>query len=128
MGNLAQQIEQMLARVNELSGNEQGLIRALGDALNRIDQQLLDEVRSVTLEHEMRRGVVLMELQTLASRIGALPAPREPLARASIAHELPPYEAIDQQPETALACGDWRRAANNIQDELDFPLNGHSPH
>jgi hypothetical protein len=118
----------MLTRVGELSGKEQGLVRALGDALNRIDQQLLDEVRSVTMEHEVRRGVILMELQSLAAHIGALPAPRETVVAVGLAHqELPSYEPVPSNGERSIGCGDWRRAANNIQDELEFALGDHSP-
>jgi len=121
MTTLIQQIEDMRVRMNELASNEQGLVKALGEALSRTDQKLLHEVHNLTVEHEARRGAILKELQLLAARMGAFPlTPREPFgAIEGAANEPPPHEK--QRP--ALSGGDWRLAAANIQDELEFHLN-----
>ena len=78
MTTLKKQTECMHARLTTIASNEQNLVEALSDALARADQRLLDDVRSVTIEHESRRAVILSELQTLASRIGAFAATTEP--------------------------------------------------
>jgi hypothetical protein len=81
MTTLIQQIEEMRIRMNDLATKEQGLVRALADALARADQTLLQDVRSVAADHEVRRGAILNELQSLAARMGALPrSPQEPYA------------------------------------------------
>jgi hypothetical protein len=121
MTTLIEQIEEMRIRMNELATSEQDLVRTLGDALSRADQKLLQDVRSVAVEHEARRGVILNELQGLAARIGALPRPRRPFAALQEpALDLP--SAAPPQP--ALRGGDWRQAAANIQDELAVHFNG----
>ncbi|NJO22319.1 MAG: hypothetical protein HC868_04460 [Sphingomonadales bacterium] len=123
MTTLLQQIEDMRVHVNDLANAEQGLVKALGDALNRADQKLLHDVRSVAAEHELRRGTILKELQSLASNIGLLPAPRESMAMLESApREVSAFPIQEEQ--QAIRRGDWRQAANNIQDELDFHLNG----
>jgi hypothetical protein len=123
MTTLLQQIEDMRVHVNDLANAEQGLVKALGDALNRADQKLLHDVRSVAAEHELRRGTILKELQSLAANIGLLPAPRESVAMLENApREVPAFPIQEEQ--QAIRRGDWRQAANNIQDELDFHLNG----
>ena len=80
MTSLIEQIEEMRVRMNDLATGEQDLVRALGEALGRADQKLLQDVRAVAQEHEQRRGVILKELQGLAQRMGALPRPRAPFA------------------------------------------------
>ena len=118
---LIEQIEEMRVRMNELAAGEQDLVRALGDALNRSDQKLLQDVRSVAEEHEARRGVILKELQGLAARMGALPRPRRPFAALEeAAVDLPAQDP----PQAALRGGDWRQAAANIRDELATHFNG----
>ncbi len=77
MSKMLQIVEEMHVRLNEISTSEQALLRALRDALNRVDDKLLQDVRNITVEHESRRRVVLGELHGLAARIGSLPAPRE---------------------------------------------------
>jgi hypothetical protein len=117
---LIEQIEEMRIRMNELAAGEQDLVRALGDALNRADQKLLQDVRLVAEEHEARRGVILKELQSLATRMGALPRPRRPFA----AIEETPLDLTQEPPQPALRGGDWRQAAANIRDELATHFNG----
>ena len=60
MRQLLQHIEEMRVRLSEIASGEQALVQALGDALNRLDQQLLRGVRTITTEHELRRGVVTL--------------------------------------------------------------------
>jgi hypothetical protein len=117
MTTLIQQIEEMRIRMNDLATKEQGLVRALADALARADQTLLQDVRSVAAEHEVRRGAILNELQMLAARMCALHKPREPFAAIE---EAPPPSPETQAPVVRGA--NWRQAAANIQDELAFHL------
>jgi hypothetical protein len=115
----------MRERLSEVSGNELALVKALGDALSRFDDKLLQDVRRVTADHEARRGAILHELQALASSIGAFPALPEPApALHELEHELQPYAPANGA-ETPYTGGDWRQAASNIQDELGLHLNGH---
>ena len=125
MTTLQQQIEEMRVQVNELASGEQRLLNALGDALNRADHKLLHDVRNVTAEHEIRRGMILKELQGLALRIGAFPEQHEPVALEEAPRNLSAYS--QHAGEQIVGRGDWRQAANNIQDELDFHLNGRVP-
>jgi hypothetical protein len=121
MTSLIEQIEEMRVRMNELASGEQDLVRALGEALSRADQKLLQDVRAVAQEHEQRRGVILKELQGLAQRMGALPRPRAPFAvLEEPVQELPAQEAA--QPAHVFRRGDWREAAANIHDELAIAL------
>jgi len=113
---LVEQIEEMRIRMNQLARREQDLVRALGQALNRADQKLLQDVRNVALEHELRREGILRELQAFASRMGALPMPRQPYASLENApiDEPVAYESNQPAPRT----GDWRQAAANLREQL----------
>jgi hypothetical protein len=120
MSKMIQLVEEMRARLNEVADTEQGLVRALGDALTGGDQTILQNVRSITMEHESRRSMILHELQSLATRIGAFPAAREPVAGLEYTT---PVSAIASASANAndhfFHVGDWRKAASNIEDELD---------
>ena len=121
MTTLIEQIEEMRVRMNELAAGEQELVRALGDALSHADRKLLQDVRGVAEEHEVRRGAILKELQSLAARMGALPRPRRPFAALEeAAVDLP----SDEPSQPALRGGDWRQAAANIREELTSHFNG----
>ena len=124
MSKMIELVEEMRSRLHEIADTEQALVRALGEALGRVDQKLLHDVRTITTEHEARRGAILQELQGLASRIGAFPSAREPIAGIEYAESnvRPIAPANDLQP--AFGGGDWREAANNIQDELEFFFKG----
>lgn len=133
MTGLHQNIEDILARLLEKSRGELDLVRTLADAIRRVDDHLLREVRSVTLQHEVRREAIFGELQNLATRLCSLPA----MSGAA------PMTAIDQQTHTnGHANGhaaidavhsnnggaDWRQAAQNItedHDEFDFEFATH---
>ena len=110
MTTLIQQIEEMRIRMNDLATKEQGLVRALADALARADQTLLQDVCSVAADHEVRRGAILNELQSLAARMGALPRP-PPV-------NLPPREIAP----LARGGGDWRQAAAQIEEVVGYHL------
>lgn len=128
MTKMIQFVDDMRARLTEVANNEQTLIRALGDALGAVDQQLLADVRDLTLAHEARRVAILQELQILASRIGAFPTPREPQpALETNGHALPVAPPGDEM-EGALRGGDWRQAVSNIKDELEEYFNRSVPH
>ena len=127
MTKMIELVEEMRARLNQAAESEHALVRALGEALSRVDQKLLQDVRNMTVDHESRRGEILHELQTLATRIGTFPTQREqvpgvefgnptskPIAAAN-GNQLP-FNA-NQLPFNR---GDWRQAANNIEDELDI--------
>ena len=85
MTKLLQHIEEMRVRLSEIAGDEQTLVQALGDALSRLDQQLLRDVRSIATEHEIRREEILGELQGLAIGIGMF---RPPLGAPQATEEI----------------------------------------
>ncbi|MFM1816958.1 MAG: hypothetical protein RLZ98_3653 [Pseudomonadota bacterium] len=105
-------IEEMEARLEEVSAREQLLIRALDDALAAADRRLLDEFRSVAMEHEARRAVILTELQSLAARIGAFPVGEPAMEEIT-------YEHLDENMDLPKG-GDWRKAAERIADSDGF--------
>ena len=49
------QIEQMQRQLELMAAREQMLMTALNEALEEADRKLLDDVRSIALEHEARR-------------------------------------------------------------------------
>jgi len=95
---LVEQIEEMRIRMHEQARSEQDLVKALGEALKRADERLLEAVRNVAFEHEMRRDGILRELQALAMRVGTVPISRvqaAPLPDAPL--NLPNYETNRHQ-------------------------------
>jgi hypothetical protein len=120
MTSLIEQIEEMRARMNALAAGEQDLVRAMGEALTRADQKLLQDVRSVASDHEARRGAILNELQSLAARMGALPRPpQEPYAALT---ETPVNLTPREITPLARGGGDWRQAAANIEEVVSYHL------
>jgi hypothetical protein len=114
MSKMMQLVEQMRVRLSEIAGTEHALVRALGEALSRVDQKLLQYVHNITTEHDARRGVLLHELESLASRIGAFPVGHERVG--GIEYGEPgaiPIERVNAE-------GSWREATDHIQDALDF--------
>jgi cell division septum initiation protein DivIVA len=123
MAQLSEKLAELRRRLSDSAHEEQTLVRTLNAALNHVDDELLSEIRHVTAQHEARRAVILNELQHLASRVCALP----------IAHS-EPMQAIEDQAAPAPtnghghghngngthAPGNWRIAAQNIEDDLDF--------
>ena len=137
MTKMIQLIEEMGVRLSQIADAENELVRALAQALSRVDQRLLQDVRKITTEHESRRGAILHELQGLATRIGAFPVARQPTSSVEYAEPVPrPITAANSVPEAnaiptangvaganghvgPFSRGDWRHAASNIEDELD---------
>lgn len=137
--HLVDNITEVLSRLNETARDELQMVVALSDAIRQADEQLLREVRSVNIQHEIRRDEILMELHTLATRLCALPnrpmPPRmigEHDAQAALPHHngkgnthddaaprrnghaVPPPLASDP----SFAGGNWREATQRIDDEL----------
>lgn len=128
MSKLRQHIEEMRARLDEVAHDEEALVKALGDALNRLDEALLRDVRTIASEHEARREQILGELQGLASGIGMF---HPPLAPPAEQEELPSYMPHEHQVThhhnghtASVAPGDWRQATSNIDEEPVFELEG----
>ena len=125
MANMMDFIDEMRARLSAIADSERTLLRALADTLSRADQTLMEQVRGIATDHSNRRGVLLHELESLAARIGAFPTARD--TRDSLeAWDAPevaslPHASPDQDP-SVYARGDWRAAANNIEDELECCL------
>jgi hypothetical protein len=116
MRQLLQQLEEMHIRIAETATHEETLVKALADALIRLDEQLLQDVQSIATEHEARRGAILGELQGLASSIGMFQVSRPAVtARPDLEPEPASYTPI---------AGDWREATSKITDDLDTPVNG----
>ena len=95
MRPLLQQLEEMHIRIAETATHEETLVKALGDALTRLDEQLLQDVQSIATEHEARRTAILGELQGLASSIGMFQVQRP--------------TAIEAETSYVPIAGDWRR-------------------
>lgn len=140
MTKLHQHIEEMRVRLAESSTSELALVRSLSEALRRLDEKLLREVRNVTLEHEARRTAILGEMLTLAARLCTLPehpAHGSHANQGSHVAQAAPMATIEQHPSAAPvniepmpingAAGDWRQAARNIEDELEYPFGSHLP-
>lgn len=120
---LPRNVEDILNRLSESSRNELTLIRTLADAVRRADEQVLRELRGLTMQHELRRESILEELQSLAGRLCALPArpmPPRPALEQQPLPESGPHRAADPVPVSNGSGADWRKAAQNIQDDLDF--------
>ena len=122
MTSLAQLIEEMRVRLAETSTNETVLVRSLSDALRRIDEKLLRDVRNVTIDHETRRAAILGEMQNLAMRLCSLPMPHGPQLGSIEQQQL----AIDAAHAVGVT-GDWRQAAKTIQEALEYPYTPHLP-
>lgn len=120
MSRMVQLVDEFRERLTTVADAEQKLVSSLRDALNRYDQRLLNDVRSITAEHESRRSVILNELQGLASRIGVFPGVREahPQQAEPVAAEgrpaLPPNGKL-----RAVEGSAWRDATSKLQTELD---------
>ncbi|MFA5958406.1 hypothetical protein [Hyphomicrobium sp.] len=121
MTDLSKNVEEMLSRLADNARTEQDFVQTLSDALRRVDEQLLRDVRNVSLQHELRREAILGELQELATRLCALPV-RGPAPHVeTIDQHGHPSQAEIEPPHSMTAGADWRQAAQNINnDEFDF--------
>ncbi len=118
MTKLIQHIEEMRARLSQIATTERSHVQSLSDALNRLDQEILQSVRNIAAEHEIRRDAILDELQALAGSIGMLPPAREPVQPVAIQrHDGHPY---------ALGSGNRSQATQDMSyhDELERNLTG----
>ncbi len=126
MTDLSKNVEDMLSRLAENARTEQDFVRTLSDTLRRVDEQLLRDVRNVSLQHELRREAILGELQELAVRLCALPVrgPGPAPGMTTIDQQGHPMQAEIEPPPGMTAGADWRQAAQNIHnDEFDFTFN-----
>jgi hypothetical protein len=127
---LPQHIEEMRERLSQTATGEHALVKDLSESLNALDQQLLQAVRQVAADHQMRRGTILNELQALADSIGMFR--QDGVQRVAATEHVPPPEQIDFAHRPAPAAGDWRRATQNlsVQDdlaELELYMTGRNP-
>ncbi len=143
MSALPQNVHDLLSRLNETSRHELDLVRELSEAIRRADDQLLKEVRSVTMLHELRREAIVTELQHLAQRLCVLPAREAPAPidapPQTIDRQAPSpgngFAAADDtedavitvEPPATGRAGDWRQAAQRIDAELAQYFNGPGP-
>lgn len=156
MAGIPHNVEDLLTRLTETSRTELELVRALSEAVRRADDELLKEVRSVTMLHEIRRDAIFGELQHLAARLCALPVQggtlngHAALQQADMlqtdinaveldrdaAHPVATVEHMDETPAAAGAgeapapvsrAGDWRTAAQRIDEELEQYFGGAGP-
>ena len=117
MKTLQQQIEDMRAHVKALTATERALVKALGDELRRSDEELLGAIQKVAAEHEVRRGVIMGELQALAAKAGLLPRPLTARDTAVAKHSA----LVDHRP----AISHYRQQASpSLEEELSYHLNG----
>src|SRR5215471_19273763 len=73
MSILAQQIEQLRSRMQEVAQSEGRCVAELADALKRADENLQNEVADLVEEHMARRGAILGKLHALADQLGTFP-------------------------------------------------------
>ena len=118
MSKMIQLVEELRERLNTIADGEQKLVSSLREALNRFDQKLLQDVRSITAEHESRRSAILTELQGLASRMGAFPPPRDVRLGANAAEGQSPSLPSSGRLR-AVEGGAWREATDKLQTELN---------
>jgi len=109
MSKLLQHMDEMSAILTHTTRHEQSLVKALADALQQVDQQLVQDIRSLNMLHHERRAEIYLELQSLAASIGLVPT----------AHDMLQVRPVN---DTQAAVGDWRQAAQtvNYEDELDM--------
>jgi hypothetical protein len=63
--------------LTQTAKHEQSLVKALADALGKVDDQLMQDIRKVAVQHQARRAEIFLELQALAHTIGAFPTAHE---------------------------------------------------
>jgi hypothetical protein len=127
MTSLRENIEQMLQRLIENSSGELEIVRELADGIRKVDDQMLLEVRNVALQHEVRREAIFGELQELASRLCVLPS-RNVINGVSARGYVRAHSAIEGRSGGAGSTGgDWRQAAQKIDEELSEILNAEAP-
>jgi hypothetical protein len=114
---LAQQIEQMRSRMEEIAKSEGRRVAELADALKRADENLQNEVAELAEEHMARRGTILDKPQTLAGRLGGFPRQPDQLAKEERAP--PKLQSMPSIPLNLSVRGDRR------DEILDREINNH---
>ncbi len=112
MTKLLQHLEEMRLRLGEAARDERALVQALADALNRLDEQLLRDVRTIGTEHELRREEIHGELRHLADGIGMF---RRPLAPPQVPEGLLHHRRTNGLLERIIAPGDWRQPMSKVE-------------
>ncbi len=150
-------VKELLQRLADSSRGELDLVQSLANAIRRADESVLREVRTVTLQHELRREEILTELHTLATRLCCLPGRAQApfvnggmngTARAALRNHTGTGQHSGARNGTSVnhsaqatshrngvmqnhadaatlqangqSGGDWREAAQKIDEELDF--------
>ena len=116
MTTLPENIEQMLHRLMDNSKSELEIVRALADGIRNADEQMLREVRNVAFQHDVRREAIFGELQELASRLCVLPSRS---VMTAINKRTPVRAAPAIEGTSTANGGDWRQAAQKIDEELN---------
>lgn len=136
MTGIPSNVKELIGALAERSQAELELVRALSEALRRADEQMLKEVRSVAMLHEVRREAIFGALQDLAQTLCVVPArtleiaPLQPLSeRTAVEHQpiAPPAADVPENGRDAPRAGDWRQAAQRIDEELALYFNGPEP-
>jgi hypothetical protein len=138
---LTPHIEEMRTKLADTADAERALVQSLSDALNRMDQDTMQGVRTMAAEHEARRAGILEELQALAASIGTFPGQQQNVLPNNPALESRPAaipkpvakphpaaipDQMDYGYQYSPPVGDWRQATKNVnlQDDLEALLNG----
>lgn len=117
MTGLPENVEELLTSLIEKSRHEMNILMALSDAIRRTDEQMLREVRSVTLHHELRREQIKGELQALATRLCSLPA-RPVSTNANTLHRHPPAISSAAEEAATETVPAWSNTVRQIDEEL----------
>ncbi|MDX2309511.1 MAG: hypothetical protein NW216_14820 [Hyphomicrobium sp.] len=135
MTDISDTTDELLKRLTETARTEAELVTKLADTIRRVDEQLLNEVRSVTRHHALRREAIFGELQELAQSLCALPRdaklpersmPGRAFEPVDIRHEIAHDPARPEQEPRRV--GDWRTAAERIDSEIAEYFNGAPRH
>ena len=122
MKTLEQQIEEMRAHVRDLASSERALVKALGDELQRSDEELLHAIRTVASEHEKRRALIMGELQALAAKVGLLPQP-ESWRDTALADQS--SSVLQHHDRPAISQYRHRQQASpSLEEEVSYHLTG----
>lgn len=127
MTGLPENVEDLLTSLIEKSRHEMNILMALSDAIRRTDEQLLREVRSVTLHHELRREQIKGELQALATRLCALPARPVSSTATTLHRHQPAISNGNQDDAGADAVHAWTDTVRQIDDELEETFADSAP-
>jgi hypothetical protein len=97
---LTPHINEMRTKLSQTADHERSLTQALSDELNRMDQETLRSLRSISAEHESRRAGIFVELQALAASIGTFQPARQ--QQAPIQQQAGPSLSYHDELEASL--------------------------